>query len=54
MNDIYAKVGDPGREQLFSINANHTAMCRFWGKKDPGYSTVAGELSRSIVQIESK
>ena len=31
-------------------------MCRFWGKTDPGFETVAGELSvfvhQNIVQAE--
>lgn len=58
MNEQYATVGDQGRERIFTINANHTAMCRFSGKMDPGYETVAGELSvfmdQSIVQAEGK
>ena len=33
-------------------------MCRFWGTTDPGFETVAGELSifvhQNIVQAEGK
>ena len=54
MESTYATVGDPGRERIFTISANHTAMCRFWGEKDPGYEIVAGELSDSTIQAEGK
>jgi hypothetical protein len=54
----YATVGDPGRERVETINANHVDMCRFWGKGDPGYKKVAGELiafiTRSTTQVDCK
>ena len=58
MSENYATIGDPGREQIFTINANHTAMCRFWGKEDPKYEIVAGEIQsfvhQSIVQADGQ
>lgn len=53
MNENYATVGDPGREQIFTINASHTAMCRFWGKTDPSYEIVTGELGAFVTQIQT-
>ena len=46
----YATLGDPGREVVFTIDANHTDMVRFWGKQDPNYETVAGELNTFVLQ----
>ena len=46
----YATLGDPGREVVFTIDANHTDMVRFWGNQDPNYDTVAVELNTFVVQ----
>ena len=46
----YATLGDPGREVVFTIDANHTDMVRFWGKQDPKYEMVVGELLVSLLQ----
>ena len=45
----YATLGDQGREVVFTIDANHTDMVQFWGKQDPKYEVVVGELSNFVL-----
>ena len=39
------------RERAETIAANHINMCKFWGKEDPGYNQVGGELKTIVDQI---
>jgi hypothetical protein len=39
------------RERAETINANHITMCKFWGREDPGYDQVGGELKTIVDQI---
>lgn len=44
--------------RTFYINANNIDMCKYWGRKDPGYETTAGELDHfvadEIATVEGK
>jgi hypothetical protein len=51
VNQNYSVIGDPGRARVFSINANHVGMCRYWGKTDPGYRRATGELEGCVREI---
>ena len=51
VDEYVAILGDPGREVEFNVDADHTNRVRFWGKNDPNYKIVAGELSMSVLQI---
>ncbi|MCJ1424016.1 hypothetical protein MMC29_001903 [Sticta canariensis] len=50
VDDNYSKISDPGRVLAFTINANHMNMCKYWGRKDPGYETTAGELDAFVAK----
>lgn len=45
-----ARIGDPGREIVQSIDANHMDMCRFPSKDDPEYKKVSFEI-KSLIEL---
>jgi ankyrin repeat domain-containing protein 50 len=47
-------VGDPGREHVEAINANHMDMCRFNSKDDPGYQQVGTEIKIIVQKCHQK
>lgn len=49
-----SSIGDHGSEPSESINANHMNMCRFYGKHDPGYKQVGGEILIKVNELVRK
>ena len=49
-----SSIGDHGSEPSESINANHMNMCRFYGRHDPGYKQVGGEIQSKVNELVQK
>lgn len=47
------RIGDPGREIVQSINANHINIYRFASKDDPEYKKVSFKI-KSLIKLTLK
>ncbi|CAO2648328.1 Nn.00g075950.m01.CDS01 [Neocucurbitaria sp. VM-36] len=46
-----SQIGDHRMEPSESINANHMSMCRYYGRHDPGYKQVGGEIQSKVNEL---